>query len=161
MEINIKQKAISFGDRYKVFIGDRQAYAASLKVWRWRPELEIKDDREKVIMTIKKKVTFFTVVYQLFRGEHQVFTFERTSFWKRRYRCVVSKDVYDINRLGWRSYEIYKNNVQVGAWKQAITFLAGDTYTITADDSSDPLLLIAFCLIIDNIKARAAAAAAS
>lgn len=161
MEISIKQKAISIGDKYKVFVNQEQVYAARLKIWRWRPELEIIDNKEKVVMAIKKKFSFFHIIYELFRGEHQTFTFEKTSFWYNRYQCTVGKDVYNISRNGWRTYDILKNGVLIGSWKQEITFLKGDTYTMTVDDSNDPLMIVAFCLILDNIKARRAAAAAS
>lgn len=154
MEININQNKVSIGDKYKIFIGERQAYIAAAKLFRWLAEIILKDMNERPKLTIKKKWFFVRPSYNIIRGQ-DTYAFETISFWKNHFQCQVGADVYDIYGHKGRKYSIYKNDTQVAWWEKArVTWFAGDNYKMIADNDSDTELLIALALVVDNAKSN-------
>ena len=154
MEININQKKLSIGDKYKIFIGEREAYMASAKLFRWLAEIELKDMNERPKLTIKKKWFFIIPSYNIIRGQ-EIYDFKTISFWKNHFQCQIGADVYDIYGHRGRKYSIYKNDRQVAWWNKAsVTWFNGDNYKITADNESDVELLLALALVVDNAKSN-------
>jgi len=154
MEININQKPISIGDKYKIFIDGQESYRAARKLFKLLPVVVLyKNDGDIPRITIRKRFTFFKASYVLKREDSSILEFKTISFWKRHYQCLVGKDMYDVYGHRGRKFSIYKNDVQVAFWdKQAVSWFAGDNYMIMADKNSDAELLISFCLVIDNFR---------
>ena len=156
MEIDINQKKISIGDKYKIFIDGQHRHKASSKIFRLLSEIELYEwDSEFPRMRINKRFNLITAKYDITKDDGSVYEFRTTSFWKGHYQCICGADVYDIYAHRGRKYSVYKNDVQVAWWtKQAVSYFSGDNYKIIADRNSDYNLLISFCLIIDNYRSE-------
>ncbi len=152
MEININQKKIAIGDKYKIFEGTKETHYASAKIWRWMPELHLKRvDETAPRFILKKKWSWLRTTYEMTRHDRNVFYFKTVSIWKAHYECRVGSDLYEIFTHRGLKHSIYKNNVQVGWWTQdKVTWFAGDNYVLTADDDCDAELLMSFCLVLDS-----------
>ncbi|HET6996515.1 MAG TPA: hypothetical protein VFI06_16080 [Chitinophagaceae bacterium] len=154
MEIDINQKKISVGDKYKIFIDGQQTHYASRKLWRLMPEINLFDnDHDKPRMIINKRLSWFRAKYDITRWNEKVLEFRTKSYWKHHYQCQSGSDTYDVYGHRGRKYSIYKNDVQIAWWdKRAVTWFAGDNYKITADKDCDVDLIISFCLVVDNFS---------
>ncbi len=152
MEININQKKISIGDKYQVFIDGSQVYRAAAKIFRLFAEINVFDlNSDLPLMTIKRRFAFLKAKFDISKSDGNAYQLITKSFWKGHYQCIWGADVYDIYSHRSRKHSIYKNDRQVAWWDQkAVTWFAGDNYTMTADKDCDKLLIISFCLAIDN-----------
>lgn len=154
MEIVINQKKIAIGDKYRVFVNQQPLLMASRRIFQLLAELRLFYNKENnPIITINKRLSWFKPKYDITRREGTKLAFRTESYWKLHYQCQCGIDCYDIYGHRGRKHSIYKNGVQV-AWltKAVITWFEGDNYRLTADDDCDSNLLIAFCLIIDNME---------
>ncbi len=154
MEIDINQQKISIGDKYQVFIDGALRFRASRILFRWLATVKLFDqDSDIARLTIHRRLSFFKPKYDIILRDENVLPFYTISFWKLHYQCKAGNDTYDIYGHRGRKYSIFKNNRQTGWWdKKAVTWFAGDNYTITADNNANTALLIAFCLVIDNYR---------
>lgn len=154
MEIIISQKKIAIGDKYMIFINQEETYRASRQLFRLLAEILLFNKQQSSpILRINKRWYWFKAKYDIRVQDDIVLPFRTKSYWKRHYQCQTGTDQYDIYGHRGRTYSIYKNSVQIAWWKQdLITWFEGDHYTIEADDDTDRHLLIAFCLIIDNMQ---------
>ena len=152
MEIDINQKKISIGDKYKIFIDGQEQYKAARKLFRLLAVVELYiGDNDTPRMTIRKRWGWFRAKYDIVRADNVVLPFRTKSFWKDYYQCVVGVDTYELYGHRGRKFSIYKNGKQIAWWEQrAVAWFAGDNYKITADNDADAELLISLCLIIDN-----------
>ncbi|MEH6308746.1 hypothetical protein RYH73_24040 [Olivibacter sp. CPCC 100613] len=154
MEIVIHQKKITIGNKYKIFINQQASYRASRQLFQLLAEILLFDMQQSTpVLKINKRFYWFKAKYDIRTEDGTVLRFRTKSYWKRHYQCQIGTDYYDIYGHRGRNYSVYKNNIQIAWWKRgAIVWFEGDNYVIQADDTSDPKLLIAFCLIIDNMK---------
>jgi hypothetical protein len=160
MEITITHKNSFSGHKYSIFEGERQTHTAAVKSFSWLPEINLLDNSGNPVLNIKRSRGFFKVAYELRRNK-EVLSFKMVSSWKRNYQCVVGTTVYDIKKSKARQYEVCKDNISVGGLiRKSDGWFKGYRYIITAGNENDHELLIAFCLIIDNIKINEEAAAA-
>ena len=154
MEIDVNQKKISIGDKYRIFVDGQEKYLASRRLFRLFPEInlfEIGDEQAR--MTINKRFSWFIAKYDITRWDNNVLEFRTRSFWKRYYECQQGADLYSIYGHRGRKYSIFKNDRQVAWWdKRAVSWFAGDNYKITADRDCDIDLIISFCLVVDNFS---------
>jgi len=154
MEIDINQKKISIGDKYKIFIDGKPSYNASRQLFKLLPVINLFDnDGNGPKMTINKRFSWFKAKYDITRRDNNILEFRTKSYWKNYYQCQVGADVYDIYGHRGRKYSIYKNYNQVAWWdKKPVSWFAGDNYKIIADKDCDPELIISFCLTVDNFS---------
>jgi uncharacterized protein YxjI len=151
MEIDINQKKISFGDKYRIFINGQEEYKASTEHFRLLMVMHLDHYAQGRRLTINKKFAFLKAKYDISIASGQVLEFRTKSWWKKHYQCLHGADLYEIYGHRGRKYSVYKNDRQVAWWdKQAVTWFAGDNYKMVANNKADKELLIAFCLIIDN-----------
>jgi uncharacterized protein YxjI len=152
MEININQKKISIGDKYKIFIEDQEVYAASTKLFKLLSEINLfETGGGNPKMTMNKKWSWLKPGYDLTRWDGSLLEFRTVSFWKHHYQCQSGNDYYDVYGHKGRKYSVYKNDTQIAWWeKKRVTWFAGDNYKIIANSTCDRELLISFCLVIDN-----------
>lgn len=152
MEININQKKISFGDKYKIFVNNHQTHFASAKLFRFLSEIELfEEGSSRPKFTLYKRWSWFNTSYDLKSHDNNVFEFRTKNYWRNHYYCQVGPDLYEIFGHRGRKYSVYKNDKQIAWWsKSIVSWFDGDNYQIIADDNSDYELLISFCLLIDN-----------
>ena len=161
MEITITHKNSFSGHKYSIFEGERQTHTAAVKSFSWSPEINLLDNSGNPILTIKRSKGFFKVAYEIRRNK-DVLSFKAINSWKRNYQCVVGTNVYDVKKSKGRQYEIYNNNIPVGELiRKSDGWFKGYHYAITAGNEKDHELLVAFCLIIDNIMINDQAVAAA
>jgi len=156
MEIDINQKKISIGDKYKIFIDGKQKYHAANKLFRFMAEMELIETESLVSkIKIKRRFAWLKIAYDFTRTDDIIREFRTISFWKRHYQCVDGNKFYDIYGHKGRKYSIYRNDKQIAFWdKKAVSWFNGDNYKIIADQDADAEILIAFCLIIDNSRSN-------
>lgn len=152
MEIDINQKKISIGDKYRIFTEGQQTHTASVKLFRWLAEINLfEDGAARPKFRLNKNWSWFKTSFDLTRYDNNVFKFRTKNIWRRHYFCQVGNDLYEIYGHRGRKYSVYKNNVQIAWWnKSAVAWFNGDNYKIIADDDCDHELLSCFCLIADN-----------
>jgi uncharacterized protein YxjI len=152
MRIDINQKKISIGDKYKIFTDGKQTHSASAELFRLLSVINLFDnDSSMARLTINKQWSWFSPKYDIRLYDNNNLEFRTRSIWKLHYQCQNGQDLYDIYGHRGRKYSVYKNDKQVAWWeKNAVTWFAGDNYAIIADSNSYYELIIAFCLIVDN-----------
>lgn len=152
MIIDINQKKIAFGDKYKIFINGEEQYFASTELISLQPKIHLFGLKQpKARLTMTKKWNWFSVKYSIRLWDNSEIQFKTISFWKSHYQCCFVEDVYDIYGHRGLKHSIYKNNVQVAWWdKEMVSWFEGDNYKIVADEDSLDELIIGFCLMIDN-----------
>jgi hypothetical protein len=155
MRIDINQKRIAIGDKYRIFLDKIPTYKASTKLFRLMAVIEIsKAESSDLILTIKRQWSWFKAKYQIESG-NETAEFSTVSIWKLHYRCQFKNQFYDIYGHKGRKFSIFKNDRQVAYIdKEAVTWFEGDNYVIFADDDANKELLMAFCLIIDNYTSK-------
>lgn len=154
MIIAIHQKKLSTSDQYKIFINDELKYNASRQLIQLMPEIHIIDASNQILkIKIVKRLQWIRAKYDISFSKSLIYTFKTVSYFRQHYQCSTAVAVYDIYGHRGRKYSIYKDNYQIAWWqKNLITWLEGDTYTITANGNADVDLLISFCLILDNYR---------
>jgi hypothetical protein len=156
MVIDINQKEISMGDKYRIYVREQETYIAKRQIFQLLPEIKLfLIDTDVPRLTINKKFAWFKAKYDITRMDGSVLDFRTISYWKSYYQCQNGVDTYDIYGHRGRKYSIYKNNIQIAFWdKEAVVWFEGDNYKIKADKDCDVELLISFCLIVDNFSSE-------
>jgi hypothetical protein len=154
MQINIKQHKISIGNTYDITVNNVPSFKAESKIFRIMAEININDitanDNDA---TIKRLFKPFMVKYNIQSKKFGELLFDTVSFWKNHYFCVVGMDKYEVFEHRGRKVSIFKNDVQIAAFKRkAISVAMGDDYTVNANDDADANLLVCFCIICDNFN---------
>jgi uncharacterized protein YxjI len=155
MRIDINQHRISIGEKYDVFIDGQASYCAASSLFRILRVIDLYTvDGDMPLLTIKRRLSFIIRKYDILR-KGDLYPFSVLKFWRRHFRCLVGRDIYDIYGHRSRKFSIYKNDVQVAWWEEAsVTWFKGDNYAMLADNEADREILIAFCLIIDDSHSR-------
>ena len=156
MQIDINQKKITIGDKYRIFTNGEESHYASLKLFKLLAEISLFPlENEEATLTIKKNLTFLHSSYNINLWDGDVINFVAKNIWHTYFECVVEDDVYEIYKHNKRRVSVFKNNTQIAYWhKEAFAMFEGDNYRIYANDDSEFELVIAFNLIIDNIAKK-------
>ncbi|MDR3713357.1 MAG: hypothetical protein P4L51_11110 [Puia sp.] len=150
MQILVKHKMIQLVYSYDVIVDDEPGFQAVKKYFQFFTTFLLRDIHTlETVFTIKRQVSFFKPVYNLYRGNEAI-VFRRLTFFYGHHQCKVSGDVYDIYANFEFRFSIFKNGTQV-AWiaRKNDSLLVGYNYEITADSDCDAPLLAVFCLLID------------
>jgi hypothetical protein len=152
MIIDINQKKMAIGDKYRIYIDEKETHSASSVLFTFLSEIDLFENSSgKTKLTLKKRWSWFKTKYDIYKYDYSKFEYRTISLWKGHYQCLVGKDLYEIFCHKGRKHSVYKNNIQVAWWdKNCVTWFEGDNYKIIADDDSDFELLMSFCLINDN-----------
>lgn len=155
MKIRIKQHSISFGSQYKIFFeNDEKFYAETDLFSNSIINIYKLNERQPSFRTFKS-LYFYCPKYKIEMPNGDRIKFASFNFWRTIYRLEKGNDIYELYRHKERKVSVFKNDIQIAYWaKEAITYLVGDYYEITANKNSEKELLIAFCLIIDNIHSK-------
>lgn len=152
MVIDINQKKIAFGDKYRIFINGEQTYFASSQLIGFMPKLHLFDNQNsRAKLTMGKKWSWFSPKYEVTLWDGGIIEFGTVSLWKSHYQCQDGADLYEIFGHKGRKHSVYKNDVQIAWWdKEMVSWFEGDNYKIVADDDSNHELIIGFCLMLDS-----------
>ncbi|RVT71735.1 hypothetical protein EOD40_16685 [Flavobacterium sufflavum] len=155
IKITIKQHTFSFGSQYKIFIDKKEEFYAETDLFS-RSIINIyKPDELKPNFRTFKCLYFNYPKYKIEVPSGERFKLESKNFWKTKYQLKKGTDIYDLYCHKERKVSIFHNDIQIAYWeKEAISYLAGDYYEIVANRNSEKELLIAFCLILDNIHSK-------
>lgn len=154
MEITIKQKKVALTPTYTIENNGNIIYTAKAKILKLMAQVDVFGPEGDVtpVATIYRRFAWFKARYDIAVPDAVLpLEFTTIAIFRRHYRCISGNDVYDIYGNKRRKFSIYKNDEQIAWWdKKAISVMAGDQYTITANDNCDKLLLTTFCLAMDN-----------
>lgn len=155
MKISIKQRKISFGSQYNIFLENNEKYYAETDMFsRKIIHLYLK---ENLIERIKiyKSFYFFTPDYKVELLDGNRIKFKTMSIWRTHFQCILENDIYELFLHNKGKISIYKNGIQIGLCKkEAVAILAGDNYNLILDFDTNVELLISFILILDNMNSR-------
>lgn len=154
MEIDINRAAISFGDKYKVYVEGEQMYSAANELFRFLSKVNIYElGNDTAIITLDQKWAFFKPVYTITMPNNDKIDFITVSIRKLQYQVKYGKDVYDIYGHTGRKYSVFKNDTQIAYWEaNAVNWFNGENVKIIADRNCDKGLLIALCLTLDDYQ---------
>lgn len=155
MKIRIKQHSISFGSQYKIFINNEEKFYAETDVFSKSIINIYKPNELQPNFRTFKSLYLNYPKYKIEMPSGERIKFVANNFWRTKYFLEKGNDVYELYRHKERKVSVFKNNIQIAYWeKEAITYLVGDYYEIIANKNSDQELLIALCLIMDNIHSK-------
>jgi uncharacterized protein YxjI len=155
MKIRIKQHSISFGSQYKIFINNEETYYAETDAFSTSIINIYKPNELQPSFRTFKSLYFNYPKYKIEMSNGDRLKFVSNNFWKTKYSLETGNDIYELYCHKERKVSVFKNSIQIAFWeKEAITYLIGDYYDIMANKNSDKELLIAFCLIMDNIHSK-------
>jgi hypothetical protein len=81
MIIDINQKKISIGDKYKIFINEKQTYSAHTKLFKLLSEVNLfEENSSKSKITLKKRWSWFETKYDIYRNGNAKFEYRTVSF---------------------------------------------------------------------------------
>lgn len=151
MKIEIKQKLLSLGDGYEIFVNNKKFYTAFTQVLTMIPTINLaKSGTDQHILSIEKNLSFYGPDYSI-KKRGKEYNFVMDSWISGEYSCAVGSSIYTVYSHIDTDYSVFKDNIQIAYWRgQSVTFLEGDKYEMQANADANIELLIAFCLIIDN-----------
>lgn len=153
MQIIIRQQRLAFRGKFAISINNQPAYSVYEQRLRWTPKTLIKTEGgEEILMTLTQKFNWFWPRYIINRQE-DFFVFHTHDLQRSKYRCVVGQDLYEIIAHKGFKHSLIKNLIQIGWWDiQVVKWPEKDYYIIEVDDDVDELLVIALCVVVDEIN---------
>lgn len=152
MNLYIKQKLFSIGDKYNVYdANDQLVYDVQSEIFTIGAKIHLNDSFGRELYFIKRRVTFMCAKYEIYRGDilcaeiQQEFRFFKP-------KLTISSDYGNFEIEGdffsW-DYTIYKDGILFGSvCKKWLAW--GDSYELHAPDGSDPAFFSALVIAIDN-----------
>lgn len=155
MKIRIKQQSISFGSQYKILIDNEEKFYAETDAFSNSIINIYKPNELQPSFRTFKSLYFNYPKYKIEMPDGERLKFVSNNFWRTKYSLEKGNDIYELYCHKERKVSVFKNNIQIAFWeKEAITYLVGDYYEIMANKNSEKELLIAICLIMDNIHSK-------
>ncbi len=97
MEININQKKITVGDKYKIFIDGQHRYSASKELFKLFATIHLFDVVGGGLkLTINKRHAWFKAKYDITLWDKRILHFQTKSFWRSHFHCYYLTDLFDI-----------------------------------------------------------------
>jgi len=155
VEINIRQKKISYTDEYEISVSGKIEYIVVSEALRKTAKINFYNyPEENLILKIEKKNFGIRANYLIEElNKKQIYSFEEINNIKLIFKCQIDDDYYQLYGHNYNKYSIFKNQKQVAFWeKNNFIFGEQDFYKITANDNENVLILSAFCICIDNGK---------
>ena len=149
MELYMKQRVFSWGDKFSVYdqTGNERYYVEG-EVFTWGKKLHVYDMAGAEVAFIQQKVWSFFPKYHIFRDGVQIAEVVREFSWFRPY--------YTVRGLGWsvsgdvfqHEYAITDHGLSVASVsKEWLTW--GDAYCLHVDDDTDTVAALSVVLVID------------
>ena len=149
--IQITQKKISVGDKYRISVNGHEVLKCARSIWKLYPKLTVTAVQGgPPVFEIEQRIAILFQTSFVFNFGQNKYELNTVSWWNRHFRIYMGQDVFEIFGHRGRKVSVFLNGRQV-AWFQsgAVTFFAGDTYTIHADANVSVDWLIAICLMWD------------
>jgi len=155
MKIRIKQQPISFGSQYKIFVNKKEEYYAETDAFSRLIINVYKPNHLKPYFRTFKSIYINYPKYKIELPDGERYQFLTYNIWQTKFQLKKGDDIYDLYYHKERKVSVFKNNMQIAYWeKEAINYLVADCYEIKANKNVEKELLIAFCLILDNLKSK-------
>ncbi|MBD3581564.1 hypothetical protein [Flavobacterium selenitireducens] len=154
-KILIKQHSISVGSQYKIFINKREEFYAETDAFSSSIINVYKPNELQPYFRTFKSFYIDYPKYKIEMPDGERYQLVSKNVWKTKFQLKKGDDIYELYRHKERKVSVFKNDVQIAYWeKEAINYLLADSYEIIANKSSEKELLIAFCLILDNLNSK-------
>lgn len=153
MEIDINKPRTAIGKVYKIFEAQVHRYSATPELVNWLSIIHLREkEPNRECLQIRELKSWFTSRYNIHRSNGEVLEFRFKSFWLLEYECRSRQDDYQIFAHRGTKYSVYKNGIQIAWWHKAeVDWFDGENYRLTANNNCDIELVLAFCLLIDNL----------
>jgi uncharacterized protein YxjI len=151
----IKQKAISFGDKYKIMDENQEVvYYCKGKVFSISHKMDfIRAKDEKLIYHFQKRIFSFLPTYYMQDENAMDIATVRKQWTVFSKKLTIDSNLGDFEVEGtfWaHSFDVLKNgNITASIKKKLISW--GDTYAITIHDTKDTEFLLGLVILIDSI----------
>ena len=149
MNLYIKQRVFSFGDKFHVYGDDgEEKYYVEGEAFSFGKKLHLFDMNGRRLADINQKLLSFYPRYYVTTCENRTFEIVK--------HFTFLRHVYEVNPFGWlvqgdfydHSYEISNGEeVIIGVQRQWFTF--GDAYQIYIKDGIDVVSALSIVLVID------------
>lgn len=152
MELYIKQRIFSFGDKYDVY-DDRQqpVYHVRGEVFSWGAKIHLYDLNDCELYFIRRKLFAFLPQYEIFRGDSFCARIQK-EFNLFSPRLDVQSDSGNLEISGNfmdMDYEIRQNGDLIGEiHKKWLSW--GDTYLLSIQNPKDAPFFTALTIAVDN-----------
>jgi len=149
MELYIKQRLFSWGDRFSVY--DRngnEKYYVEGEIFSWGKKLHLCSAVGSELAFIKQEFALFTPTYSIYRGERlaaeviKEFTF--------------FKHAYTVSGPGWKVFgDFWDHDYEITDYSGTVAsvskewFTLGDAYKIDIAEGGDEITALAVVLVID------------
>ncbi len=152
MKLYIKQRVFSIGDKYDVCDEwGNPVYHVESQVFAFLDKIHIFDMKGKELFFIKRKMSFFGAIYEIYNGNilcaqiQQRIRFLRSQLdINSQYgQFTIEGDFFS------HDFSIYNGNTLVGTVQKAY-FSWGDSYQLDISSYSDPAFFTTLVIAIDN-----------
>ena len=153
MELFLKQKLISIGDKYKFMDKSEKVVFEGKKSPLSLTKIFLNDPSGKELFMVKKKLIRILPKYWIMKDGQELVTIQGKFSIRPKFEVSdVEGNSYAITGdfLSF-DFNISKNGKFVGSIKKKL-FSFGDAYYLNIDDDFDPALFCAFALVIDNCQ---------
>lgn len=152
MELYIKQRVFSLGDKYDVYDDKQQpVYHVRGEVFSWGAKIHLYDLNDFELYFIQRKVFSFLPEYTIFRGETPCAHIKK-QFTLFTPHLTVESDAGDIEIQGNfldMDYEIVRGGKSMGEiHKKWLSW--GDTYRLSIAQAEDAAFFTALAIAVDN-----------
>jgi hypothetical protein len=151
MIIDIKQKFTLLGRSYHISINGVLSYRARKRFFSSLSPIRLYRNDELKIMMIKE-LGFEIENYYIKLSDGIELQFKNPSKKESIYTCEVRNEYYNIyaDRGSW--IQVHKNDRLIAGWMQNDIRFIAHNYQIQGDEDFDAEIVIAFCLICDDIQ---------
>ena len=151
MELYVKQKVFSFGDKFGIFDENgNTVYTASGEVFSFGKKLHIRDNYGNEKAYIVQKLFRLFPTYEIYLGGELFATVRRNfSFIGSKYTVSGRSFSWDVTgNFTGHSYDISQSGSTVASVGKK-WFTWGDTYEVSTRGETDPLGALCVLLVID------------
>lgn len=151
MNLYLKQKIFSIGDKYKFTDSEQKLVYQAKKPAMSLTKIYMDDAEGKEILLIKRKLLAFLPQYTVLKDGKEILYVKKKFSIKPKFDITDNEgSSYSIqgNFIAY-DFSLLKNDKLVGSIKKKI-FSFGDAYELFIDDSFNPELFCSIALIIDN-----------
>ena len=151
MIIDIKEKFSLLGRRYHISIDGVPSYRAKRRFFSILSTLRLYR-KDELKITMIKEFGCEMDNYDIILSDRTELQFKNPSRKEAIYTCQVKDDCYDIyaDRGSW--IQVFKNHRFAAGWEQNDIRFINHDYQIRGNEDIDTEIVIAFCLIYDDLQ---------
>lgn len=153
--IQIEQKEVSFGKQFQININRKFRYLVDgFPNFLFGNYFIRNPDTHEVLIRIKIRSRLLNARYIIEnRPENKKYIFKTKSYFRNSYICQTDSKKYELFEHRELKYSIYRDDYLTAyAKRERYSFLQGDSYNITLDETEDILLIIALFICMDDYR---------